>query len=558
MRRDRAGYVLAGLAGPRSDELERGRASYARSAWADAYASLTLVDESAPLSVDDLDLLAVAAYMLGREDEWMKVMERAYHRSTADGEGLRASRYAFWIGMHLALRGEMGPATGWLGRAQRIVEREERECVERGYLLMPVAFQHEAAGDLEGAAATAASAAEIAERFGDADLFALAVHEQGNILVRDGRLTEGLPLLDEAMVAATSGELSPVVTGIVYCGVILACEEVYELRRAQEWTAALTRWCRKQPDLMAFTGRCNVHRARLMQLHGAWPDARQEARRAGGRFKAATATPAAVAAAFYIEGDVHRLRGEVATAEEAYRAASRLGIEPQPGLALLRLAQGNVDAAAAAIRRVTAETADRLRRASLLPAYVEIMLAAGAVSEAREGCDELDAIAVDYGTEMLRAMAGSVRGAVELADGDAVSALVKLREAAQAWQTLEAPYETARVRVLLAQACRAVGDDDAFALELAAAREAFEQLGAAPDAARVDSLVGRRASPHGLTQRELEVLRLVAGGKSNREIASTLVISEHTAARHVQNILAKLDVPSRTAAGAFAFEHDLV
>jgi DNA-binding NarL/FixJ family response regulator len=460
--------------------------------------------------------------------------------------------------MHLALRGEMGPATGWLGRAQRIVEREERECVERGYLLMPVAFQHEAAGDLEGAAATAASAAEIAERFGDADLFALAVHEQGNILVRDGRLTEGLPLLDEAMVAATSGELSPVVTGIVYCGVILACEEVYELRRAKEWTAALTRWCRKQPDLMAFTGRCNVHRARLMQLHGAWPEALQEARRAGERFKATTANPAAVAAAFYIEGDVHRLRGEVATAEEAYRAASRLGIEPQPGLALLRLAQGNVDAAAAAIRRVTAETADRLRRASLLPAYVEIMLAAGAVSEAREGCDELDAIAVDYGTEMLRAMAGSVRGAVELADGDAVSALVKLREAAQAWQTLEAPYETARVRVLLAQACRAVGDDDAFALELAAAREAFEQLGAAPDAARVDSLVGRRASPHGLTQRELEVLRLVAGGKSNREIASTLVISEHTAARHVQNILAKLDVPSRTAAGAFAFEHDLV
>jgi hypothetical protein len=307
-------------------DLERGRASYAKSAWADAYASLARADEAAALSADDLVLLATSAYMLGREDEWMTIFERAYHRSTADGDELRAARYAFWIGMHLALRGEMGPATGWLGRAQRLVDRAEGECVEHGYLLMPVAFQHEAAGDLEGAAATAASAAEIAERFGDADLFALAVHEQGNILVRDGRLTEGLPLLDEAMVAATSGELSPVVTGIVYCGVILACEEVYELRRAQEWTAALTRWCRRQPDLMAFTGRCLVHRARLMQLHGAWRDALEEARRAGVRFKVA-ANQAAAAAACYVEGEVHRLRGEFAAAEQAYSPS-----EPAAGL----------------------------------------------------------------------------------------------------------------------------------------------------------------------------------------------------------------------------------
>jgi DNA-binding CsgD family transcriptional regulator len=539
-------------------DLERGRASYAKSAWADAYASLARADEAAALSADDLVLLATSAYMLGREDEWMTIFERAYHRSTADGDELRAARYAFWIGMHLALRGEMGPATGWLGRAQRLVDRAEGECVEHGYLLMPVAFQHEAAGDLEGAAATAASAAEIAERFGDADLFALAVHEQGNILVRDGRLTEGLPLLDEAMVAATSGELSPVVTGIVYCGVILACEEVYELRRAQEWTAALTRWCRRQPDLMAFTGRCLVHRARLMQLHGAWRDALEEARRAGVRFKVA-ANQAAAAAACYVEGEVHRLRGEFAAAEQAYRAASRIGREPQPGLALLRLAQGDRDAAVAAIRRVVAETDDRLRRASLLPAYVEIMLMAGDVAEARERCDELEAIVDDYGTDMLRAMVSSVRGAVELADGDAIRALVTLRQASQAWQTLEAPYETARMRMLVAQACRALGDDDAFVLELAAARETFEQLGAAPDVAQVDSLTrGATTSAHGLTQRELEVLKLIATGKSNREIASTLVISEHTAARHVQNILAKLDVPSRTAAGAFAFEHDLV
>src|SRR5205085_7272422 len=248
--------------------------------------SLARADEREPLAAEDLELLATSAYMLGREDQWFQILERASQAHTEAGEQRPAARHAFWIGMQLALRGEMGPATGWLGRAQRIVDREEGECVEQGYLLMPVAFQHEAAGDLEGAAATAASATEIAERFGDADLFALAVHEQGNILLRDGRLTEGLPLLDEAMVAATSGELSPIVTGIVYCGVILACEEVYELRRAQEWTAALTRWCDKQPDLLAFTGRCHVHRARLMQLHGAWPDALEEARRAGARFRA--------------------------------------------------------------------------------------------------------------------------------------------------------------------------------------------------------------------------------------------------------------------------------
>lgn len=546
---------MSGLAG-RSDELERGRTSYARSAWADAYASLARADESDPLSAADLELLATSAYMLGREDEWMKVLERAYHRRAADGDGLRAARCSFWIGMHLALRGEMGPATGWLARAQRLVDRAPGECVEQGYMLMPVAFQHEAAGDLDGAAATAAAAAEIAQRFGDGDLFALAVHTQGAILVHDGRLAEGLPLLDEAMVAATSGELSPIVTGIVYCSVILACEEAYELRRAQEWTAALTRWCERQPDLMAFTGRCLVHRARLMHLHGAWPDALEEARRAGARFDA---NQAAAAAACYLEGEVHRLRGELDAAEDAFRAARRMGLEPQPGLALLRLAQGKRDAAVAAIRRIVAETDDRLRRASLLPAFAEIMLATDNAAGAREASDELAAIAADHPTEMLDAMATAVRGTVELADGDAGRALATLRQAYQAWLALDAPFEAARIRVVLAQACRALGDEEAFALELAAARDEFERLGAAPDVARVDSLTGKVAkAAHGLTNRELEVLRLVATGKSNREIASTLVISEHTAARHVQNILSKLDVPSRTAAGAFAFEHDLL
>ncbi len=542
-----------------SDELERGRQSYAKSAWAPAYESLARADEPAPLAAKDLELLATCAYMLGREDEWMRILERACNGHAEAGESRRAARCAFWIGTHLALRGELGPATGWLGRAQRLLEREEGECVEHGYMLMPVVFQHEAEGDYDGAAATAAVAAEFGERFGDPDLFALAVHVQGDILVRHGRVREGLRLMDEAMVAVTTGELSPVVTGIVYCSVILACEEVYELRRAKDWTAALTRWCEQQPDLLAFTGRCLVHRAQLLQLQGAWPDALAEAQRAGRRFAKAM-NQAAAAKGLCLEGEVHRLRGELAEADEAYRRASQLGLEPQPGLALLRLAQGNRDAAAAAIRRVVGETTDRLRRASLLPAYAEIMLAAGEVDEARSACRQLEEIAAECDSDMLRAMLAHARGAVELAAGDASAALVSLRQAAQAWQELDAPYEAARSRVFVGRACRALGDEEAFVLELEAARGVFEALGAAPAVAEVDALAGGAEGPatHGLTARELEVLRLLASGKSNREIASALVISEHTVARHVQNIFRKLDVPSRTAAGAFAFEHNLV
>ncbi|HXE92412.1 MAG TPA: LuxR C-terminal-related transcriptional regulator [Gaiellaceae bacterium] len=540
-------------------DLERGHAAYSSSAWQDAYASLSEADRTVPLAAEDLELLATSAYMLGREDDCVQILGRAVQRYSDDGVLLRAARCAFWIGMQLALRGEMGPATGWLGRAQRLVDREDRECAEQGYMLLPVAFEHEVAGDFEGAATTAGAAAELGERFGDADLFALAVHVQGGTLVKCGRVGEGLALLDEAMVAAIAGELSPIVTGTVYCGVILACEEIYELRRAQEWTAVLARWCEQQPDLVAFTGRCLVHRAQLMQLHGDWRDALEEAHRAGERFELSM-NEAAAAKACYLRGEVHRLRGEFAEAEESYREASQLGLEPQPGWALLRLAQGNADAAAAAIRRAIGETTDRLKRAGLLPAYAEILIAVGDLDDARLACAELGEIAAECESAMLEAIHGHARGAVELAAGDASNALVSLRRAAQAWKELEAPYEAARARVLVGQACRELGDEDAFSLELEAARGVFEQLGAAPDLTWVDALMGKAATTdaHGLSPRELEVLRLVASGKSNREIAGLLVISEHTVARHVQNIFTKLGVPSRTAAGAFAFEHDLV
>ena len=539
-----------------ADELERGRGSYLNSAWASAYESLARVDELEPLAADDLELLATSVYMLGREDEWLRLMERACHLRAEAGEQRLAARCAFWIGTHLFLRGQMGPGTGWLGRAGRLLEGEE-ECVERGYLLLPVVFQHEAEGDYDGAATTAAAAAELGEQFGDRDLFSLATFGQGDILVRHGRVREGLVLLDEAMVGATTGELSPIVTGIVYCGVIMACEEVYDVRRAREWTAALRRWWEQQPDLLAFTGRCLVHRAQLMQLQGAWPEALAEADRANRRFEKAMNQEAAAKAA-YLEGEVNRLRGDVVAAEGAYRRASQLGLEPQPGWSLLRLAQGKPEAAAAAIRRVVGETTNSLRRGGLLPAYVEIMLRIGELDQARDASRELGQIAAECDSDLLRASAAQAQGAVELAAGDATRALARLRQAAQAWQELEAPYECARARVLVGRACRELGDDEAFSLELESARSTFEQLGAAPDLAAIAAADGVETDTHGLTSRELEVLRLMASGRSNREIASALVISEHTVARHVQNICAKLRVTSRTAAGAFAFEHDLV
>ena len=543
----------------RGNELERGRESYARRAWMDAYTSLSRADEAAPLGAEDLELLATSASMIGRMDDYLALLERAHHVYLDTGEGLRAARCAGWIGMNLAIRGEIGPAGGWFGRAQRLVEREGRDCVEQGYLLLPVVFQHQGMGDYEAAYAAAAGAAEIGERFGDADLFAAAAHFQGLIRIKQRRVEEGLGHLDEAMVAVTAGEVSPIMTGVVYCGVIACCEEAFEPRRAHEWTNALTRWCEQQPQMVAFTGRCLAHRAGIMQLHGAWKDALEEARLARERCEQAM-NLAATGQALYQQGELLRLQGDFASAEEAYRDANRYGREAQPGLALLRLGQGDVAAAAAAIRRVLGETTELLQRAGLLPVYAEIMLAIDDIEEARNACRELGEITSGSGSAMLDAIAARVRGAVELAECDARAALVSLRHAWQVWQELEAPYEAARVRVLVGLACRALGDEDSATLELEAARGVFEQLGAAPDVVRLDSHMGRAmaADTHGLSPRELQVLRLVATGKTNREIASALVVSEHTVARHVQNIFGKLGVSSRTAATAFAFERDLV
>jgi DNA-binding CsgD family transcriptional regulator len=542
-----------------SDALERGRRSYAARAWKDAYAALSSADGAAPLGGTDLDLLAASAGLLGRYDEQLTLLERAHQAYLETGETLRAVRCAFWVGMFSARRGELARATGWFGRAQRLLEREDRDCAERGYLLVTVMTAHEEAGDLEAAIATTVEAARIGERFGDADLVAFALYERGRLLAKQGKIDGGLGLLDEVMVAVTTGELSPIVTGILYCSVIADCQRAYDLRRAREWTAALTRWCREQPEMFTFTPRCLVHRAEIMEVDGAWTKALAEAERAAEQYTLVL-DRVATGEALYRQAEIHRLRGDNGAAEATYREASSCGWEPQPGLALLRLAQGAGDAAVAAIRRVLSQTTEPMPRARLLPAYIEIMLGVGDLDEARWASRELEEITEDYRGGTLGATAAQASGAVALAEGNAEAALVALREAAQLWQELGAPYESARVRVLVGLACRQVGDADAAEMELDAARRAFEELGAAPDVARVEELTDTDAPKPvaGLTAREVEVIRLVATGRTNRAIADELRISEKTVARHMSNVFTKLGVSSRSAVTAFGYEHDLV
>jgi DNA-binding CsgD family transcriptional regulator len=465
--------------------------------------------------------------------------------------------------MRLASLGEMARASGWLMRAQRLVDREGRDCVEQGYLRVPHIFRFTAAGDHAAAQAAAAEAAEIGDRHKDRDLSALGRNFEGRALIRQGRLREGLSLLDEAMVAATSGELSPVVTGLVYCDAISSCQQSYALDRAREWTAALDTWCLAQPQLVPFAGACLIHRSEIMQLGGAWPEAIEEARRASSRLS--QSRPADAGGAFYQEGELHRLRGELTEAERAYAMASERGRDPHPGLALLRVAQGRVDLAAAASRRALSATSDPLQRTRFLPAHVEIMLAGSDLGEARQAAAELSALAEGFGMEVLGAMAQHAKGAVTLAEGDASGAIDPLRRAQEVWQRVGAPYLSARIRLLMARAFQALGDVDGTLLELDAARKIFVQLGAVPDVVATEAMANparagaaSTVDAHGLSARELEVLRLVAAGKTNKVIASELFLSEKTVDRHVSNIFVKLDVPSRAAATAWAYQHHLV
>lgn len=467
--------------------LRRGRGCYARREWADACRFLAAADQAAPLAPVDLERLAWSAVLTARDDEFIRLTERRYHAHRACGEALPAARAAFWCGMRLSTLGEAARATGWFGRFQQLVERASADHVEQGYLRLATAHRDLAGGDYAAAVQNTVVADEIGERFADADLVNLARMFQGRALLHQDHFEDGLARLDEAMLAATAGELSAFVTGLVYCSVIDSCREVYALDRFREWTAALAAWCDLQPQLVAFTGRCLLYRSEIMQFDGAWGDAIAAIRHACD-LVAQGVDPDADAAAHYRQGELLRLRGEFDAAEAAYHAVGEAGGEPQPGLALLRLAQGRDEEAAGALRRALHAATGRARRARFFPAYVEVMLAVGADEDARRGATELARAATNLGNDMVAAMAAHADGAVRLATGDAAGARPPLRQACAAWQRLGAPYPAARLRVLEARACRAVGNDGA-ASALAEAHTVFAELGAAPDLARVEGLM---------------------------------------------------------------------
>ena len=535
--------------------LVEGRELLRKQSWSSAFSLLTTADRETPLEPEDLEQLANAARLIGKENECAEFLNRAHQEYQSRARPRDAARCAFWLGFMLLFKGEMAQASGWLSRANRLLA-DQPECVENGYLLLPVGYRAVHEGEQATGLASFVRAAEIGNNFGDKDLVTLALQGQGRALIRQGEIRRGVTLLDEAMVAVTAGEVSSWVAGGVYCSVIEGCGEIFDLRRAQEWTTALEQWCAVQPDIVPYRGHCRVRRAEILQLHGDWHSAMHEARQACELLSAPTPN-AAVGSAFYCVGELHRLRGQFAEAEDAYRESAKWN-RTQPGFAQLRFVQGQIELANATIRRIADEVQECCGRATMLEAYVEIVLGAGDVAAARAAADELSEIAESYDSPLLYAASARATGAVLLAEHNARGALASLKQSSQRWCELEAPFEASRTRLLTALACRELGDEDAAISELSAAREVFNSLGAAPDLARTDALLLKRASAGPLTSREAEVLRLVASGMTNRAIASHLHISEKTVARHLSNIFVKLDLSSRAAATAYAYQHDLV
>lgn len=548
-----------------AEQPSTGGDAFGRHALAEAYQELVVASRE-PLAAVDMERLAVVAHLIGRDDESAAAWEAAHRRHVGAGDPAEAARCAFWLAFGLLLRGKMAHARGWLSRTKSLIEAGDTDCPAAGYLLIPDLVGALENGNVAAARDMAVRATEIGNRFGDPDLSALGMLGHGQALIAQGDTAAGTARLDEVMVSVTAGEVGPVASGIVYCAVILECMQLFDLPRATEWTTALTAWCDAQPDLVAYRGQCLVHRSQLQQAAGDWPNAIVTVETARQRL---TDPPhPALGLACYQAAELHRLLGAFDEAEAEYRRANHNGCQPMPGLALLQLARGDVDAAAATVRRALAEAGNALERPTLLAAAVDILRAIGDVPGVRTAADGLADIAAGSTSLVLKAMAAQATGAAVLGEGDPTMALTPLRSAAAAWQQLHMPYERARTAVLLGLSCAALGDRTSAALEFDAARDTFTVLGAQPDLDRLAALVtglgspGELRNPDGggpsLSAREREVLAHVAAGKTNRDIATELVISQHTVGRHLENIFTKLGVTSRAAAIASAYEHHLL
>lgn len=533
-----------------------GTSSAPSTGWRLQYERLSAItlDELPPT---DLERLAEAAFWVGRPRESVAAYRRLYQLHRASGDADHAALTAWRLfNAHFDLD-ETAAANGWLRRAQRHVPANPNSR-EGGYICLGCAEWARYVGRLDDAAGYARVAIEVGDRTGDVDLATLGRAMHARILVTDGQVIDGMDLLDEAMLEVVSGELTALTSGWVYCLLLHVCHEVGDVRRAAEWTDLAMRWCEQLTDGGYYRGMCRIHQCEIRSHHGSWADAEDDARQATeevapfGRYMAAEG--------HYLVGEIRRLRGDFDGAEEAFARARDLGKDPQPGLAMLQLARGDVDEAAAALRVAFARGGvGQAAQARLLAARLEVELRAGQVDAARASADQLHTVAQSAGTPLLEAMATTAHGTTLLAEGDAAAALAVMHDACLAWEQLSLPYESAHTRMLLGTAARAAGDEYTAHLEIEAARSAFERLGAVPAAGQAAALLADgHKPPGGLTGREVEVLRLVARGQSNRDIATALVISEHTVARHLSNIFHKLDVTSRAAATAFAFEHDLV
>jgi DNA-binding CsgD family transcriptional regulator len=535
--------------GTRPVGLEAAREAYRRRDWVAARTGLLAAQSEAPLDADDLFLLADCAWWLGDLDAALPALQEAHRRYLDAERPADAAVVALNVAYTLGLRGDEAQSSGWMSRAQRLLAGLP-EGPGHGYLAY-IDFESAFHGyDLEAALGTAQRIQDLGQRCGDPTLMALGVLGQGRVLIKQGQVDAGMSLLDEAMLAAVSDELEPGWAGNIYCNLMEACHEIADLKRAGDWTQATADWCEQMPGAGPFLGICRIHRAQVLQMQGDWATAEREVLRVCDELAHFAAS--AVAEAHYLLGDVRRQHGDRSGAEAAFREAHRLGRDPQPGLALLRLAASDGEAAAASIRSaLTAAGPDRLARGHLLPAAVEIALATGDLDLARASSEELTDLASTYRSVGFTAESLHARGAVLLAEGDAAAALPLLRDAIRHWRTVGARCKLPRVRDDLAAAYDALGDHDAARLERAAARSENEQFRQPGTAA-----AGGKAGPAGLTEREAEVLSLVAAGRTNQQIAAELVLSIRTVERHLATVYQKLGVSGRSArAAAVSFAH---